>query len=604
MTSRVVRCLLGIALALTAQPRAVAQDVTPQNQPTFRALTSLVPLDVRVLDRNGRPIVGLTAADFTILENGAPQKIGHFSAMALATAPAPDGAAPVRRMMPLENAPLAPQTRRLFLIALGRGFLQHPSRGLDGAMKFVRERLLPQDQVAVMAYNRATDFTTDRDQIVQVLDRFKLRHEAIEAKLRQYYSSWSAVHRGTLIPAEFQADIDAIFNDPATPGVRALPEGRVTDAARIASDDRRTTDLLQRAEILRERVAAAAALGQPVSPFDKLAIEEADLAGVTLEEYVSSNRQTMQDLGRLYAGIDFLRYIDGEKHLVFVTERGLTLPRLEDDLSVAAAANNARVAIDIIQTGGTAPTLKPAFTGPGGPSMLIVDVTKGEPLYQRFVISSLKQIAELTGGQASVYEYADKGLERIATATSSGYLLGYYPSNPALDGKYRRITVKVNRAGATVLYRHGYFAEPARAPLDRRRSLTYNRIASAVNYPRDIGDLELILKTSEVKGSGRLPDFVVDVTIGIANVGLTLEDGRHKGGLDIAVFCQNANGDGVGDLWQKMDLNLSAATYQRMLREGLPYSGRLTVTGAVKHVKVVVYDYATDRVGTIMRQVR
>ena len=113
-----------------------------------------------------------------------------------------------------------------------------------------------------------------------------------------------------------------------------------------------------------------------------------------------------------------------------------------------------------------------------------------------------------------------------------------------------------------------------------------------------------MLKTSEVKGTNRVPDFVVDVTIGIANVGLTLEDGRHKGGLDIAVFCQNANGDGVGDLWQKMDLNLSEATYQRMLREGLPYSGRVTVTGIVKHVKIVVYDYATDRVGTIVRQVR
>ena len=125
-----------------------------------------------------------------------------------------------------------------------------------------------------------------------------------------------------------------------------------------------------------------------------------------------------------------------------------------------------------------------------------------------------------------------------------------------------------------------------------------------MNYPQDIHDLDLTLKTSEIKASGRAPDFVVDLTIGIAKIGLTLEDGRHKGGLDIAVFCQNANGDGVGDLWQKMNLNLSEETYQRMLREGLPYSGRLTVTSLVKHVKVVVYDYATDRVGTITRQVR
>jgi VWFA-related protein len=602
MTSRIMGCLLGIGLALTARIGVVAQGAPSQGQPTFRASTSLVPIDVRVLDRNGRPISDLKPGDFTILEDGAPQKISHFSVVAIATTPASGPAPPIRRTMPSETAPLVPQTRRLFLLALGRGRLQPPSMGVDGAIKFVRDRLLPQDQVAVTAFNRATDFTIDRDQILQVLERFKARHEAIEAKLRQYYSSWSAIYRGTGLPPEFQADIDAIFKDSGA-AVRALPDGRVTDAARVASDDRRTTDTLQRADILRERAAAAVALGQPVNPFDKLAIEEADAIGVSLEEYISTNRQTMQDLGRLYAGIDYMRYIDGEKHLVFVTERGLTLPRLEDDLSVAAAANNARVAIDIIQTGGTAPTMRPSSRN-APDSMLIVDVTKGEPLQQRFVISSLRQIAELTGGQASVYDFADKALERIATATSSGYLLGYYPSNPVLDSKFRRIAVKVNRPGATVLYRHGYFAEPARAPLDRRRALTYNRVASAVNYSQDIRDLDLTLKTSEAKGTGRVPDFVVDLTIGIAKIGLTPEDGRHKGGLDIAVFCQNANGDGVGDLWQKMDLNLSETTYQRMLRDGLPYSGRVTVTGLVKHVKVVVYDYATDRVGTITKQVR
>ena len=53
-----------------------------------------------------------------------------------------------------------------------------------------------------------------------------------------------------------------------------------------------------------------------------------------------------------------------------------------------------------------------------------------------------------------------------------------------------------------------------------------------------------------------------------------------------------------------MDLNLSDATYQRMTRDGITYSGRVVVTGLVKYVKVVVYDYTSDRIGTIMRQVR
>jgi VWFA-related protein len=592
-------------VAVTAWPVVVAQSVPPQPQPTFRAITSLVPIDVRVLDRSGKPITDLRAGDFTILEDGAPQKLGHFSIVTLATTPPPANSAPIRRGLPLDSTPLAPQTRRLFLIAFGRGRLQAPSMGVDAAIAFVRERLLPHDQVAIAAYNRASDFTADRDEIIGIIERFRTSHESIEAKLRQHYSGLAGLYGSSELPGGYQADIDAIFKGPGAPPVRELPPGRVTNADTLARDLRRTTDQLQRAEILRERADAQAAMGRPVSEFDKLEIAEAERFGQSFEEHMQTERQTMQDLGRLYAGIDYLRYIDGEKHLVFVTERGFLLPRIEDDLSLAASANHARVAIDVIQTGGQAPAMTQAFANRGFPAGLpVVDITKGEPLEYRFITAAMRQISELTGGQASLYEFADKAFERVATSTASGYLLGYYPSNPSFDGRYRRVTVRVNRPGATVLYRHGYFAEPPRAPTDRRRALTYNRVATAVNYRQDIRDLDLTLKAFEARGKGRLPDFVVELTINLAKVGLTIEDGRHKGGLDIAVFCQDANGEGVGDLWQKMNLNLSEATFQRMSKEGVTYTGRITPTRLVKHVKVVVYDYASDRIGTILRQVR
>jgi VWFA-related protein len=600
MSSRVIAGILGLGLAIVARSALVAQTAPTQNQPTFRTVTSLVPLDVRVLDRNGKPITDLRATDFTILEDNVPQKLGHFSVTTLATRPAPPDAPPIRRAMPAENTALAPQTRRLFLIALGRGRLQYPSGGVDGAIAFVRDRLLPQDEVAVAAYNRATDFTADRGKILEVLEQFKARHELIEAKLRQYFSGFSTAYKTADLPTTMQDEIDAIFTGVEP---RTLPPGRIPDASTLKYDDRVATDTLQRAELLRERIDAATALGQPISEFDKVALAEAERFGSSLEEYFASNRQTMMDLGRLYAGIDYLRYIEGEKHLVFVTEKGFQLPRAESDMSLAATANHARVAIDIIQTGGLASTMKPSSKYDPG-SMSIIDITKGEPLQQRLVVSSLRQIADLTGGQASVYEYADKAFDRVAATTSSGYLLGYYPTNPSFDGRYRRVTVKVNRPGARVLYRHGYFAEPPREPINHRRALTYNRVASAANYTQDINDLPLKLATSEVKGSSRFADFVVNLTIDISQIGLVLDSDRHRGGLDIAVFCQNADGDAVGDLWQKMDLNLSEATYQRMLKEGLTYSGRITVTGLVKHVKVVVYDYASDRVGSILRQVR
>jgi VWFA-related protein len=74
---------LGI-LGMIAGPRPIAegQQAAPAG-PTFRITSNLVFLDVTVLDKKGRPVVtGLTKDDFTIIENGKPQRIFSFDAPA------------------------------------------------------------------------------------------------------------------------------------------------------------------------------------------------------------------------------------------------------------------------------------------------------------------------------------------------------------------------------------------------------------------------------------------------------------------------------------------------------------------------------------------
>jgi hypothetical protein len=41
-------------------------------KPTFRARTDLLTIDVTVLDKDRRPVTGLTADDFILLEDGKP----------------------------------------------------------------------------------------------------------------------------------------------------------------------------------------------------------------------------------------------------------------------------------------------------------------------------------------------------------------------------------------------------------------------------------------------------------------------------------------------------------------------------------------------------
>ncbi|MFL6374988.1 MAG: VWA domain-containing protein [Pyrinomonadaceae bacterium] len=62
----------------TASPaKTPIQNVDDPNE-VIKIDTDEVTLDVRVVDRNGRPIGGLKQGDFTILEDGAPQEITSF----------------------------------------------------------------------------------------------------------------------------------------------------------------------------------------------------------------------------------------------------------------------------------------------------------------------------------------------------------------------------------------------------------------------------------------------------------------------------------------------------------------------------------------------
>jgi len=65
----IVAAALGSASVLT-----FARQADDPSQ-TFRTAVDVIRIDATVLDKDRRPIRGLTAADFTVLENGKPQRI-------------------------------------------------------------------------------------------------------------------------------------------------------------------------------------------------------------------------------------------------------------------------------------------------------------------------------------------------------------------------------------------------------------------------------------------------------------------------------------------------------------------------------------------------
>ena len=78
--------------------------------------------------------------------------------------------------------------------------------------------------------------------------------------------------------------------------------------------------------------------------------------------------------------------------------------------------------------------------------------------------SYLRELADRSGGQ--VYRADNVGLLpkaflAIADELRTQYLLGYYPTNRAQDGSYRKIRVKTSRKDIAVRARPGYRAKTA-----------------------------------------------------------------------------------------------------------------------------------------------
>jgi VWFA-related protein len=565
----------------------------PVARQTFRATTDLVPVDVRVLDRNGAPVTDLTQADFTVLENGVPQTVRHFSTRRLtpetpgaASATAAAAATPAlttgRAAAAVAAPGIAPQNRRVFLIVLGRGRLQPPAKGVDGMLHLVRDRLLPQDLVSVLAWNRATEFTTDREKVLGVLERFKRAHEGIESRIKLSQSGLAAIYGSRGIPPQVQRDIDAVFGGPSARGVRSVQPGTSPNAARMADDNRQVADEL-------------------IALSDDAALD----VGMSFDDFVGSNAQTSQDLGNLYRGIEYLRHASGEKHLIFVSEAGLQLPRAEDDIDLGSAAADARVVIDYIHTSGVVMTGMDAFSasrGGNGRGRAAAPPPGRAGGGASWTLATARAVAQMTGGRlwSGQLSSASADMDAVDRATRFSYVLGYYPSNPNLDGRLRRIVVRVNRPGVQVLYRRGYFARNSPPPLDAARTLTYSRVAAAASFPEAVPDLAVRVTATMSAIDQTRRTVRADIVLDASRLEFERDASRNTGTLEVAIFTVDSRDRLVGEGWKTVHLSYTDERLQVIRRDGISIPLTLETTAPPSRLKVVVYDHGSDLVGSLI----
>jgi VWFA-related protein len=201
---------------------------------------------------------------------------------------------------------------------------------------------------------------------------------------------------------------------------------------------------------------------------------------------------------------------------------------------------------------------------------------------------TFRDLATATGGR-TLRRAGDIAAELngIAEDGRAAYLLSFSPDGPA-DDKYHVITVKLaGRRDLTLRYRTGYLYEKDPATLKER----FHR---AVWQPRDMNDVGV---SATAAGSGK--DRTLKLKIAATDLEMAQLDDLWTDKLDIFVIDRDDSTLSAKFTSRTLALHLRPATYQKVLREGIPVEQPLPARPNAGSVRILVVDENSGRMGSI-----
>lgn len=423
-----------------------------QQLPRFRAGASLVRVDAYPTLK-GQAVTDLTAADFDVLEDGAPQKVESFELVQVRA-----GGPQETRREPntvREARAMAEDARaRIFVIYLDTYFTDIPgSHRIQQPLVRLLDRVVGDDDLfAVMTPDMsARDLALARRSTTMegYLSKYWFwgqrgrlyPEDPVEQRYLECYPDRSAGRRCTMPASNTQVvEPDNFYMGVANEMIQRRREKRVLDGLE---------DLARHLGGLRDERKAVIAISNGWLLFGP----NPNLAQIAQCETPPGRGQvgTTPD-GRITT--DRLRSDYGYSRYDCDTDRQAlaNLHNAQDfrDLMDVANANN--VSFYPVDARGLAAFDRDISENPVmGPAAEISMV--------RDRVESLRTLADNTDGLAVVNTNdLDKGFQRIVDDMTSYYLLGYYSTNTKLDGKVRKIKVRVKRAGVDVRARRSYRA--------------------------------------------------------------------------------------------------------------------------------------------------
>ena len=231
--------------------------------------------------------------------------------------------------------------------------------------------------------------------------------------------------------------------------------------------------------------------------------------------------------------------------------------------------------------------------------------------------AAMEEMARDTGGKAF---YNTNGLSdaltRVVNNGSRYYSLTYSPGNSVMDGKFRRIQVKLLNGKYSLAYRRGYFADDlataqAASPkqsadplmqLMGRNLPDYSQILFKILVnpisPQPAPDAQRIGSNSEMKGP--FTRYGVDIAVAVDDLKLDPgADAVRLGAIEVMLAAYDTEGKPLNLVVGRSELRIPAKDYAGVQRGGLQIHKEIDIPNGDAFLRTGIYDLKSNNVGTL-----
>src|SRR5271156_5108657 len=522
------------AMQITAQDRNPSQPDT-QTSYTLKVESDLVLTNIVVRDKKtGEVIRGLTANDFQIQDNGKPQKIISFDFQS------------VDQAAPLDEATVTGKSGNTIMGSMNRSATSTELRN---------HRLI------VMFFDITSMQPEDLER-AQDAARNYINRQMQPADLVAVVS----LDQSLSLDRDFTANKQLLLN--------AVNAYSGTQGAGFGSGATSTTNQVE------------------------------DTTAFTADEQEYNDVNTDRELFAFADIAHSLAYINEKKSLLYFSG-GIQRDGIENQASLHAAINasvRANMSIYSVDTRGleAISPLGDASTG----SLRGTSGYNGAALQNNLdsnfnTQEVLATLSSDTGGKA-FFDSNDfsPAFQRIQQDTSAYYVIGFRSSDTAKDGRYRRLSIKINRPNLKLEYRPGYYA-----PADYKhanRDERERQLQEQLDSDLPATDVEVYLQAYYFRsdtGAGQ-PRFYVPVSLIVPGSQIPFVKGgdRGKATLDIIGELKNPAGQDMAEIRETVKLAIDDS--QQVSRRNIQYTTGFALPLGKYHLKFVVRENLTGRMGS------